>query len=329
MGPLPCAILARLRGVAQPGSALRSGRRGPQFKSGHPDRRGASNPASPLPARRGGEATSRPPPAPAGGGRSALPRRAAGCRRAATLRRSSRTPGTTSASASCRRWRCSRRRRPATLGWLRARPVYGLIPLAGIGGLVLLLGNVEGGPGFMVDLAAVATPILAAGRRLLPAHRLGFARRARALRHRLEGRRGQPLGAGVRGRADHHGERHAGLADGPDRAAPRARRRHPRGDGGRRLPGAQRGRAAGLAGAHGRAAGRRAAAPAGGRVGHGVHGLGRRLPRRPARHRRRLEPAAGAVDGRGGDVRSSTSRGASCSTCSTPCPAPCPWPPRP
>ena len=27
------------RGVAQPGSALRSGRRGPQFKSGHPDRR--------------------------------------------------------------------------------------------------------------------------------------------------------------------------------------------------------------------------------------------------------------------------------------------------
>ena len=50
---------------------------------------------------------------------------------------------------------------PPTLGWLRARPVYGLIPLAGIGGLVLLLGNVEGGPGFMVDLAAVATPVLA------------------------------------------------------------------------------------------------------------------------------------------------------------------------
>ena len=31
--PLTCAA----RGVAQPGSALRSGRRGPQFKSGHPD----------------------------------------------------------------------------------------------------------------------------------------------------------------------------------------------------------------------------------------------------------------------------------------------------
>ena len=30
--------MARSRGVAQPGSALRSGRRGPQFKSGHPDR---------------------------------------------------------------------------------------------------------------------------------------------------------------------------------------------------------------------------------------------------------------------------------------------------
>ena len=30
------------RGVAQPGSALRSGRRGPQFKSGHPDRHGGT-----------------------------------------------------------------------------------------------------------------------------------------------------------------------------------------------------------------------------------------------------------------------------------------------
>ena len=29
--------IGALRGVAQPGSALRSGRRGPQFKSGHPD----------------------------------------------------------------------------------------------------------------------------------------------------------------------------------------------------------------------------------------------------------------------------------------------------
>jgi hypothetical protein len=29
--------MARFRGVAQPGSALRSGRRGPQFESGHPD----------------------------------------------------------------------------------------------------------------------------------------------------------------------------------------------------------------------------------------------------------------------------------------------------
>src|SRR5262245_23433895 len=34
------------RGVAQPGSALRSGRRGPQFKSGHPDERGEAS-ASP------------------------------------------------------------------------------------------------------------------------------------------------------------------------------------------------------------------------------------------------------------------------------------------
>src|SRR5207253_5396582 len=29
-------------GVAQPGSALRSGRRGPQFKSGHPDKNGGT-----------------------------------------------------------------------------------------------------------------------------------------------------------------------------------------------------------------------------------------------------------------------------------------------
>src|SRR5207248_9850626 len=35
------------RGVAQPGSALRSGRRGPQFKSGHPDKNGG-NPVSPV-----------------------------------------------------------------------------------------------------------------------------------------------------------------------------------------------------------------------------------------------------------------------------------------
>src|SRR6266516_1746236 len=51
------ATLRPSRGVAQPGSALRSGRRGPQFKSGHPDvwglavggallLKGASRPAS-------------------------------------------------------------------------------------------------------------------------------------------------------------------------------------------------------------------------------------------------------------------------------------------
>ena len=39
--------------------------------------------------------------------------------------------------------------------------MYGLIPLAGIGGGVLLLGNVEGGPERATDLAAIATPILA------------------------------------------------------------------------------------------------------------------------------------------------------------------------
>jgi hypothetical protein len=52
-------------------------------------------------------------------------------------------------------------RLPPTLPWLRARPIFGLIPLAGIGGGVLLLGNVEGGAAKATDLAAVATPILA------------------------------------------------------------------------------------------------------------------------------------------------------------------------
>jgi hypothetical protein len=54
-------------------------------------------------------------------------------------------------------------RPPATLSWLRARPIYGLIPLAGIGGGVLLLGNVEGGAEKATDLAAIATPIAALG----------------------------------------------------------------------------------------------------------------------------------------------------------------------
>ena len=32
------SIISAVRGVAQPGSALRSGRRGRRFESGHPDR---------------------------------------------------------------------------------------------------------------------------------------------------------------------------------------------------------------------------------------------------------------------------------------------------
>ncbi len=39
---------SRARGVAQPGSALRSGRRGPQFESGHPDKRGGTKQGSPT-----------------------------------------------------------------------------------------------------------------------------------------------------------------------------------------------------------------------------------------------------------------------------------------
>ena len=58
----------RARGVAQPGSALRSGRRGPQFESGHPDDTRSRAPR--LPSRPGVEGSHhvrrRPP---AGGGR--------------------------------------------------------------------------------------------------------------------------------------------------------------------------------------------------------------------------------------------------------------------
>ena len=43
---LPCPA----RGVAQPGSALRSGRRGPQFESGHPDLPQGRNPRERIPA---------------------------------------------------------------------------------------------------------------------------------------------------------------------------------------------------------------------------------------------------------------------------------------
>lgn len=44
---------------------------------------------------------------------------------------------------------------------VRVRPVWGLLPLAGIGGAVVFMGNVEGAAERAVDLAAVATPVLA------------------------------------------------------------------------------------------------------------------------------------------------------------------------
>ena len=51
---------------------------------------------------------------------------------------------------------------------LGAHPLLGLIPLAGIGGGVLLLGNVAGAPQRAADLATFATPLLAlAGLRAL------------------------------------------------------------------------------------------------------------------------------------------------------------------
>ena len=44
---------------------------------------------------------------------------------------------------------------------VRVRPVWGLLPLAGIGGVVVFMGNVDGAAERAVDLAAVATPLLA------------------------------------------------------------------------------------------------------------------------------------------------------------------------
>ena len=228
-----------------------------QFKSGHPDRRGVSSPASPSPARRGGEATSRPPSAP-GRRRTVLPHRGVRARGGGTLPAPI-VPYTWNYVGIClvQALAVLAPKAPPTLGWLRARPVYGLIPLAAIGGLVLLLGNVEGGPGFMTDLAAGRDAGPGDGGRLLPAHRLGLAGRTRC----STSSPGRPTrtapGAENVDAADHHGLRHAGLADGPDRAAPRLGRRHPRGDGGgscrvldpgtwaARLAGAQRGGNAG------------------------------------------------------------------------------------
>ncbi len=44
---------------------------------------------------------------------------------------------------------------------VRVRAVWGLLPLAGIGGVVVFMGNVDGAAERAVDLAAVATPLLA------------------------------------------------------------------------------------------------------------------------------------------------------------------------
>ncbi len=67
-------------------------------------------------------------------------------------------------------------RDPPRPAWLRRSVVLGLLPLAGIGGGVLLLGNVPGAPERAVDLAAVAAPALALLG--LVAHRLRPRRRS-------------------------------------------------------------------------------------------------------------------------------------------------------
>ena len=112
VGPLPCAILAR-SGVWR-SLVARSVRVGevPSSNLGTPIDVGPRTPR--LPSRPGVEGK-RPhvrrrlrPAARRSRHRGGPP----GAGGDATLRRSSRTPGTTSASASCRRWRCSRRRRP-------------------------------------------------------------------------------------------------------------------------------------------------------------------------------------------------------------------------
>ena len=192
----------------------------PSSNLGTPIDVGASSPASPLPARRGGEATSRPPPAPAGG------EAAAPLRRAADSRGTLRCPIV-----------------PYTWNYVGICLVQALAVLAP-----------QGAPD--ARLAARATRVRPhpAGRhrrrRAAARQRRGRARtsghRPRRRRHadprarrrlRLRIALGlalwrrcstsspgrptrQPLGAGLGGRADHHGERHAGVADRPHRAAP-------------------------------------------------------------------------------------------------------------
>src|SRR2546421_8319083 len=79
------ATLSPSRGVAQPGSALRSGRRGPQFKSGHPDEHGGNHvsPMNPLLLASAVLPLVSPPalrsPAPAAGGALSVDDQAAGC----------------------------------------------------------------------------------------------------------------------------------------------------------------------------------------------------------------------------------------------------------
>ena len=201
-----------VRGVAQPGSALRSGRRGPQFESGHPDA-GLEPVSPPVPREAHGRVVAVRPRvrrarAAAGGSRVAPSPRLPSTARALAL-----APPARARPAAARRHRRRRardRRRAPRLGREHGRPTS----------------------------PAVATPSLALGG--VVALRIGCSRSPRAVLYvdRLEGRRAAAAQVGtdalIAWRCGH-----ARLADRRDRAAPRAGRRHPRGGGRRRLPGAR------------------------------------------------------------------------------------------
>lgn len=113
--------------MAQPGSALRSGRRGPQFESAYPDERvGDGNPEP---------SSTYPVAVPYGWPYAAL-----------VLLQAAVIPLV---------------RDPGLLPRIPRHPLLGLLPLVTIGGGVIALGTIPGAVGAVTDLAALAVPPLA------------------------------------------------------------------------------------------------------------------------------------------------------------------------
>ena len=277
------------------------------------------------PTRRGGDATLVSASPPAGGEARA---RSAHGYRAALRCSTSRTPGTTSASAWCRRSRCSRRKAPADArrgcgrAGLRADP-------AGRHRRRRAAARQRRGRARSTRPTSPPSPRRSWRSAGVFALRIALAgaARARALRGGLEGPTGRRWAQGaadvliigacgtlawLTGLIAPRGALVVGIlvATAVDVYQVLAEDVQPV---------SQALSAAQPAG--------RPAAPAGGGVGHRVDGLGRRLPRGAARRRgRRVARPPAAVGGGGGDVRRPPRLGASCSTCSTCCRGPSRWP---